>query len=362
MSAASKSADAQDSRRYRAGDLVTYAQALFAAGGCDAGKAGTMAELLVEADLMGHTTHGLHLVAPYLDELANGAMKSKGEPEVVADKGAAVTWDGRRLPGVWLTAKAVDLAVERSGKYGIASVAIRNSHHIACLAVYLQRATSKGLMVILASSDPSDASIAPFGGLRAVFTPDPIAVGIPTADGPILIDMSSSITTNGMTNRLRKEGRRFPGPWAMTADGLASDDPDALFTDPPGTLLPAGGKDHGHKGYGLALTVEALTQGLSGFGRAERPTGWGASLFVQVMDPDLYGGAAAFLNQTTFLAQACRSNPPAPGVESVRLPGDAALARKAQALRAGLTLYPGIMDGLAAWSKTYAVKAPKPMP
>lgn len=349
------------SERYRAGALVEYAEQLFCAAGVDGEKSETMATLLVEADLMGHTTHGLHLASGYLEELENGQMAKSGQPAVIADRPAAVTWDGRRLPGVWLTARAVDLASERAAATGIASVAIGNSHHIACLAVYLERATSKGMMAIVASSDPSDASVAPFGGTRAVFTPDPIAVGIPTDTAPILIDMSASITTNGNTNRLRKEGKRFPGQWAQTAKGRATDDPGALFTDPPGTLLPAGGKDHGHKGYGLALMVEALTQGLAGFGRATRPTGWGAAIFVQVMDPALYAGADAFRRETGFLAEACRTNPPVEGGGPVRLPGHAALVRKAEALSHGVALYPGIMAALAPWSARYGVTAPPPL-
>ena len=105
--------------------------------------------------------------------------------------------------------------------------------------------------------------------------------------------MSASITTNGMTARLRNAGRRFPGPWAITAAGEATDDPNALAAQPPGTLLPSGGKDHGHKGYNLALAMEALSQGLSGHGRADPLTGWGASVYVQVMDPGAFGGPPA---------------------------------------------------------------------
>lgn len=346
--------------RYRAADLVDYAERLFAAAGLEGDKPRTIAELLVEADLLGHTTHGLQLAPAYLEEIVSGQMATSGEPSVIADRPAAVTWDGRRLPGVWLTAKAVDLAAERAAVTGIATVAIGNSHHIACLAVYLERATSKGLMAIIATSDPSDASVAPFGGTRAVFTPDPIAVGIPTTGAPILIDMSASITTNGFTARLRREGRRFPGPWAQTAAGVATDDPEALAAEPPGTLLPAGGKDHGHKGYGLALLVEALTQGLTGFGRSSRPGGWNASVFVQVMDPALHAGAEAFRRETGFIADCCRASPPVAGGSPVRLPGEAALRRKSEALRSGLTVYPGIIEALAPWAGRYRVASPSP--
>src|ERR1700680_2939264 len=108
-------------------------------------------------------------------------------------------------------AKGLDLAVERARKHGLSAVAIRRSHHNACLAAFLPAATEAGMMAIIACSDPSDAHVAPFGGTRALFTPDPMAIGIPTAGDPILIDISASITSAGMSARLRRNGQKFPG-------------------------------------------------------------------------------------------------------------------------------------------------------
>jgi LDH2 family malate/lactate/ureidoglycolate dehydrogenase len=347
--------------RYRSADLIEYAAALFAAAGCDGDKPGTVAAGLVEADLLGHTTHGLQLAPAYLRELASGGMTATGEPAVVADRGAAVTWDGRRLPGVWLAAKAVDLAADRAAVHGTGTVVVRRSHHIGCLAAFLQRATGRGLMVIVASSDPAVRAVAPFGGRTAVLTPDPLAVGIPTDGDPILIDTSASITTNGMTDRLRREGRRYPGLWALDAAGRPTDDPAVMAADPPGTLLPTGGTDHGHKGYALALMIEALTQGLGGFGRADRPTEWGASVFVQVLDPAAFGGADAFRRQTGWTAAACRATSPVPGGDAVRLPGERGLERKRRALAEGVELYLGVMDGLRPHAERLGVTPPRPV-
>ena len=347
--------------RYAADALVRYAEALFAAGGLDRDKAAIVAPLMVEADLMGHTTHGLQLVPAYLGALGNGTMAGTGEPTVLADRGPVVTWDGKRLSGVWLTASAVDLAVERARRYGTCTVAIRRSHHIACLAAFLERATRHGMLVTIASSDPSVASVAPFGGREPAFTPDPIAVGIPTSGDPILIDISASITTNGLTGRLHAEGRKLEHSWLLDADGLPSRDPGVLFSDPPGSILPIGGFDHGHKGYGLALMVETLTQALPGHGRADPAEGWGAGVWVQVQDPTAFAGDAGFQRQTDHLAEICRNNPPRPDVEAVRLPGDGALARKRAALADGVALYPGIADGLAKWAETLGVEPPTPL-
>ena len=348
--------------RYDATELTTFTEQLFIGAGLPPEKADIVAPLLVEADLMGHTTHGLQLAPGYLKAIGDGGMIANGQPEVISDRGPVISWDGRRLSGVWLTATAIDLAVERARLYGTCTIAIRRSHHIACLAAFLQRATDHGMMITLASSDPSVASVAPFNGTKAVFTPNPIAVGIPTSGDPILIDISASITTNGLTGRLHGEGGRLPGAWVQDADGVPSDDPAVLFTDPPGTILPVGGSDHGHKGYGLALMVEALTQGLTGHGRADPPEGWGAGVSIQVQDPTAFTGKAAFARQTDWLADACRTNPPRAGAEAVRLPGDGALARKRHALANGLKLYPGVLEGLAVWAENFGIEVPGPLP
>ena len=49
-----------------------------------------------------------------------------------------------------------------------------------------------------------------------------------------------------------RQGHLFPGLWAIDAEGVPTNDPVVLVAEPRGSLLPAGGVDHGHKGYGLA--------------------------------------------------------------------------------------------------------------
>ncbi|MBT7731273.1 MAG: Ldh family oxidoreductase [Rhodospirillaceae bacterium] len=344
--------------RYNIKELILYIEALFLAAGMDADKSAIVAQLLVEADLMGHTTHGIAQAPAYLSGLENGLMLGTGNPITVSDRGATITWDGQRICGVWLTAMAIDLSVDRAKKYGTATMAIRRSGHIACLAAFLTRATDKGCMIELASSDPSIVSVAPYGGTKPAFTPNPIAIGIPTNKNPILIDISASITTNGLTGRLFSEGKKLPGDWVQDKSGRATNDPSVLFTEPPGTILPIGGKEYGHKGFGLALMIEALTQGLSGLGRADPPEGWGAAVYLKVTDPSAFGGMDEFIRQTSWLAESCRNNPPEEGVDKVRLPGDNAILNKAEAIANGLELYPGLLDGLKTFSDNYNISVP----
>ncbi len=347
-----------DPPRWDAAALRGFAAALLQAGGMGAEKADAVAEVLVEGDLMGHDTHGLAHLAPYLDALAAGDMRGEGEPAVLSATPVAETWDGGKLPGPWLVRRAADLASERAAGFGLSAVAIRRSHHIGCLAAYLPRVAARGQVLLLLSSDPAIASVAPPGGTRRLITPNPIAAGWPGPDGPVMVDVSTSVTTNAMAARRRAEGRPFPYPALLDAEGRPTGDPEAFFADPAGTLLLLGGPAAGHKGFALGLLVEALTNALSGHGRADAPTGWGASVLLLVLDPARFGGREAFLGETGWMAAAARANPPVPGGEAPRLPGERAWARRAEALARGVPLHPSIPPVLEARGRAAGIAPP----
>jgi LDH2 family malate/lactate/ureidoglycolate dehydrogenase len=353
---AASTAASTDRPRYAAPALRGFAEALFTQAGLAPELAQPMARFLVEADMMGHDTHGLALAPWYLGHVEDGVLTRAGEPEVVSDRGAAVAWRGRRLPGAFLVERALLLACERAERHGTCTVAVGDAHHIGALAAYLPLATERGLMASIASSSPSGAQVAPFGGLRGVFTPDPVAHGIPTPGEPILIDLSASITTVNMAQRLTREGRRYGADWLMDAQGEPSRDPEVLSRG--GTLLPTGGLDHGQKGYGQALHVESLTQGLAGVGRADGLQGTNCAFTVQVWDPEAFGGREAFLRQTGWLVEACHASPPRREGSPVRLPGEAGLARRRRAAAEGVPLYPTILPALGPWAERFGLELP----
>ena len=345
--------------RYSADALIAFATALLERSGVRADIAHDVADVLTTGDLLGHTTHGLHLLAPYLSEIEKGAMTKSGEPIVVNSRAASETWDGQRLPGPWLTLRALDRAAAMAADSGTGTVVVRRSHHIACLAVYLLRATERGLVAIVQSSDPTVKAVVAHGGMTPIITPNPIAAGLPTSGDPILIDISSSITSMGFAFQQRDAGKKLPGAWLIDNQGNATDDPAALSTTPPGALLPLGGLDAGYKGFGLTLLVEALTAGLAGFGRAEPPEGWGGTAFVQVLDPRAFGGLDAFKRQMDHMVDATHASKPRPGVERVRHPGEAGLRRLREQRAKGVALYPAIMPKLLPWAEKLGAEAPR---
>jgi L-lactate dehydrogenase len=347
---------------YNADELIAFATAAATRTGLDAGKARVVAEILVEGDLMGHTTHGLQLLAPYLAAARSGKMRMSGAPTVIADRGSALTWDGDFLLGPWLVTQAMDAAFARIATHPVVSVAIRRAHHIACLAAYLTRATDRGLVMLLTCSDPSVASVAPHGAVAPRYTPNPFSAGFPTGGDPVLIDISASTTTNGLTGRMHRTdpSARLPGPWLVGPDGRGSDDPAVLFGQPAGAILPLGGLDLGHKGFALGLIVEALTSALAGYGRADGETNWGASVFLQLIDPNAFGGGDAFKRELGWFVDSCRTAPVAPGNPPVRIPGERALALRKRQREDGVALHPEIMPALAKIAAETGIVPPKP--
>jgi L-lactate dehydrogenase len=356
MSTTSPSTDT--ALRYRAEVLRQFAQTLFARAGARADIAADVATILLDADLLGHSTHGLALLAPYLDELTHDRMAGTGAPEVLNRRAATETWDGRRLPGPWLTLRALERAMAMASACGTGTVVVRRSHHIACLAAYLTRATDQGLIALIESSDPTVKAVVPHGGLKPFITPNPIAAGLPTSGDPLLIDVSTSITSMGFAFQQHAAGRQLPGEWLIDHLGNATRDPGALSGEPKGALLPLGGIDAGHKGFALGLLIEAMTGGLTGHGRADPPAGWGGNVFVQVLDPEAFGGLAAFKRQIDFLVETARGTPVRPGADPVRLPGERAFQRYREQTANGVALYPKIMPTLEPWAQRFGIALP----
>jgi L-lactate dehydrogenase len=347
--------------RYDVAELTTFTTRLLEAARMARARAEVVARILVEGDLLGHTTHGLQLLGPYLKSIESGAMVLDGDPKVLSARPVAELWDGKYLVGPWLVDRAFQAATAMAREYGTGTIVIRRCSHIGCLAAYMLAVTKQDLLGLLICSDPANSTVAPHGGTTPVYSPNPLAAGIPTEGDPVILDISMSTTTNGLCMRSMQAGQELSHPWVKDQQGEISRDPSLIFADPPGSILPLGSLDSGHKGFALGLLVEALTSSLGGHGRADGTEEWGASVFVQVQDTDAFGGAGPFKRESSWLADACRSSRPKAGDPPVRLPGQAGLEHRRRALSEGLTLFPGIIEKLTEWADAFDVSVAAPL-
>jgi len=353
-------ASAPSGPRYAYPSLLDYATRMGTALGLAPDRAKVQAEILLESDLMGHTTHGLNLLPSLLSDLETGGMKKSGAPKVLSEHAAALHWDGEFLPGTWLMAHAIEAAKAKLKNNPVVTVVIRQAHHIAGLVAYLRLATESGHAILIVNSDPSGKTVAAHGGLDRQITPNPLAFGYPTAGDPVLIDISTSTTANAWVRRWMAEGKTLPHPWILDHQGNPSTEPKALFGDPPGALMPLGGLDLGYKGFALGLMVEALTSGLTGYGRADQAKGTGGPVTILLFDPAGFGGLDAFKREASFLAESVHRSRVRPGADAPRMPGERALALRQQQLAGGVVLYPSIMPALAPWGEKLGIPAPAP--
>ena len=195
---------------YDKDEVQQFALNLLLASGMELEKAKVVCEILVEGDLMGHTTHGLQMLIPCLKSIEAKTMTLSGTYSILLETPSHLVIDGRFLTGPWLVCEALDWAGGRIQEQGVVSMCITQSNHIAALQAYLPRATQNSWILSIMSSYPSVATVAAFGGKTPLFTPNPMAVGIPGSKGPILFNFSTSITSNGQCMRSQKEGQVLP--------------------------------------------------------------------------------------------------------------------------------------------------------
>ncbi len=336
--------------------VIIFITQLFEKGGLAHPKAQSIARILVEGDLLGHRTHGLALVKNYFDELVNGGMESQKEYEVLNFTSTTQLWNGNYQPGTWLVEEAIEVASGIAKNEGIGTVVIQKSHHIGCLAAYLESVTAKNLMIILACSDPRNKTVAPFGGLEGVYSPNPIALGIPTRSVPILLDVSMSTTANGLVARTAKNKELLAGDWLLDKNGNATNDPSLFFQDPPATLLPLGGLDLGYKGFALGIMVEAMTNALGGYGRSDNPTRWGASVFLQVIDPEKFSGESYFLQEMENFRNVSLKSKLINKDKKIRMPGERGLELKQKQLNNGLEISTELINELNILGDKFQMK------
>lgn len=288
-----------------------------------------------------------------MQRLKKGHIQVNGEIEHISDHGTSFHWNARGLPGAWVMKKAITCGLERISDGPVVTISIANCSHIGALVTYFNEIVSRKLLGLMAVTNPAIRSVAPFGGTEPILTTNPIGFCIPTHGSPILVDLSTSATSNAEVNAYAKEGNRLPDKWLIDAEGLPTDDPRVITATPPGSIMPVGGERLGYKGFGMGIFVEAFALALSGYGRNNLTGPGGQGVFLQLIDPNGFGGLDAFLDETTYLAETCRNSKPAKGVEAVRLPGDRALQSKQDQLEKGIQYPEKLVGELDDWCRSF---------
>jgi L-2-hydroxycarboxylate dehydrogenase (NAD+) len=291
--------------------------------GYDAEEARIIADHVIDAALCGYEYSGL---AKILNIPEHRRFKRPRYPmKALRETEISTFYDGGNNVGMLVMYHATRAAIEKAANRGIAVVGVTNSWMSGRSAYYMEMIAKADLVGMHTAA--SARSVAPFGGTRPALGTNPIAFGMPSSRGPVVLDMGTSAFMGTDLAYRARVGQLLPEGVAVDADGQPTRDPARARL---GALLPFGG----YKGFGLAFIVQAL--GVLA-GSALDPDKDDGYLFI-VMKPGVLIDPDDFKEQLTALIDRIKANPRRPGVAEIRIPGERAFRAREQAQLDGIEI------------------------
>jgi uncharacterized oxidoreductase len=318
--------------------LCQLTSAIFHAAGCSPREAERVAAHLVEANLVGHDSHGVIRVSYYVQWLRTGKVLADRTLQVVFENEAIAVVDGQFGFGQTIGEQAMRLGIAKAARHGVAVIALRNSGHLGRIGDWpLLVARAGQLSLHFVNTAGAGILVAPYGGINRRLSANPIAAGIPLQGGPpLILDISTCTIAEGKIRVALNKGVAVPENCLLDAHGRPTTDPRVFYADPPGAILPIAG----HKGYGLGVLCEVLAGALTGGGcsnpkNANRVVNGMLSI---ILDPSCFQDDAVFAAEINrFVTWVKSSARAAPGGD-ILMPGEIEERTKAQRLREGIDL------------------------
>jgi len=317
-----------------------------------------VADVLVTADLMGISSHGVQRVGRYVGGIKRGTVNLRPRMRVVRDLGAAALVDGDNGLGHPVALYAMRVAIEKARQYGVGFVLVRNSHHFGIAGYYPLRAAEQGFIGFTATN--SEPLVAYTHTVVRYLGTNPIAVAVPRRNPPpVLFDGATSVVPVGKVEIYSKIGKPIPPGWAIDLEGniLTGDAREVLraIRERRAALLPLGGLGEelgGHKGSGLSMLVDLFSGVLSG-------AAWGWHVRHTISDrPANVGHTIAAINIEAFMPKEeffsrlekfiseIKSLKKHPKAERIWIPGEKAWLTMQTRLKIGIPLHRNVLNEL----------------
>ncbi len=346
------------SRRLPAAALEAFTAGVFRFHGLPPEDAKTVARSLVLADLRGVDSHGVLRVGLYVERLKRGLINPTPRIQTLREGPATALLDGDNGMGPVVATAAMRRALEKARATGMGTVAVRRGNHYGMAAAYPLMALEEDSIGLTVTNGPP--LVPPWGGTRRFFATNPLAIAIPAGrERAVVLDMATTLVARGKIIKAAKEKQPIPEGWALDAEGRPTTDAAAALA---GTPVPFGG----YKGYGLMLVIEILSGLLAGaavapavgelYDNPRRPQDLG-HLFA-AMRLEAFGDPEVFRGRMDALIQEIRSNPRAPGIERIYLPGEIEFETETRLRREGVPIGPALWEELAVLGREAGIAFP----
>ena len=318
--------------------LHAFARTLCEKAGLRTEDAETVAKHQVQTDLRGVHSHGTRALPGYLNLVLDGKMNPKPELSIAREGPSFAVVEGDNGIGHLTSTFAMETAIEKAQRTGIAAVGVRNAGHFGAAACYSIMAASKQ-MIGFSTTNTGGASIVAPGGAEAVVANNAMSYALPTGDGhPIVLDMACGVSAWGKIGTLRMYGKPIPEGWLIDDTGQPTNDPDkGRF------IAPAAGP----RGYGLALIMGILAGPLSGGLMACNKSGEPSEHFFFALNISSFTDYAGYIAEVKQGIDKIHASKTVEGVEQAYLPGEIEWHNYDNYIENGIPIHVDHLRGLA---------------
>ncbi len=309
--------------------------AIFSACGAPPEDAAIVSDELVEASLVGVDSHGVMRYAQYVEDVLEGKIRPGAQACVVKESETTAIVDCGFNFGPVSARRMVDIACAKAKQNGVVCVVSENSHHVGRLGAYAEKIAARDLFCVAAANSSKHGHfVVPWGGREGRLGTNPLAFAAPTSNGPIVLDMSTSMLPEGKIRILVQQGGHVPRGCIQDAQGNPTTDPTTFYGPPRGTILPFGG-ELGYRGFGLSLLVEILSGILAGQATSIENR-YINGLCLIVISPHAFCGTERFKELMDDLVAYITTTAAAPGFAEVIMPGAPEHRMREQRLAEGI--------------------------
>lgn len=334
-------------------ELHRFIRDVLMALGAGESSAGIVADGLVWANLRGGDGHGVSRLPRYVGIIKRGEIDVKATPRLVHDRPATFVIDSGHGFGPVACMQAAALAVERAKKIGVCYGIVRETTHTGAIGRYAQWIAQHDCAALIMGCGPA---LMAFHGTRvASMATSPIAIAVPSGQGPLVLDMATSTISNGKILQARATGQPLPPGTVLTGAGEPTTDPNKAEI-----LLPLGGP----KGSGLGLMFEMLASILAAAPIQSRALGpeqrnrHVGNLALLAIDIETFRPLAQFESDADALVAVLKSLPRQAGFDEVTMPGERSGRTEALRRKNGIPIPARLWEDLAGIAKACAVKMP----
>ena len=347
--------DSSSDQRLTVEAAYQLAQRIFVAAGLPQADAAVVTDNLIQADLRGHSSHGIARVYVYCDRISTGLVATRPAIKVLNETPAAFHLDGGHGMGAVVARRAMRMCIEKAKLSGIAMCSVRAGTHFGIASYYTMQAAGEDMIGYACSNAP--ATMSPWGGITPMLGTNPFSMAVPAGrHRPIVLDSSSSIVARGKINLAEIENRPIPMGWAIDKEGHPTTDATAALQ---GSVLPFGE----HKGYGIALMIDILSGVMSGAGYGPHlgalwnnpDTHQNLGFFLLAINVASFCGVSDFKRRIDQMIDEIKASEKAPGVDEILVPGEIEFRSEAYNREHGIIVGSGVLRDLNDLQRRYGL-------